>query len=370
MRSQVITLIVVLIIPGVALTEDITPGSSASSRLHLIKPRNPKGLRDLFKYNGESMCFVSAHRGGAQRGFPENCIATFENTLEHTFAIMEIDPRYSRDGAIIVHHDATLDRTTTGEGRVADFTLSDLKTLRLKDAEGAVTGFRIPTLDEVLQWARGKTILVLDQKDVPVEARVRKIEQHNAEAYAMLIVYSFEDAGKCYELNKDIMMEVMISNRERFHAFNETGIPWSNIIAFVGHTPPKDKELLRMIHAKGTCCMVGTSRNLDREFVAAGSSSIAAIEQHYRTLLQQGVDVIETDLPRKVGKVVFRDSSIPPSKSKFFQVPHQEETALLGNLLAIQRFARMDKISVLHSRGGAFEQTDDFACCRLDLFRF
>ena len=108
----------------------------------------------------------------------------------------------------------------------------------------------------MLQWARDKTILVLDQKDVPVEVRARKIEEHRVEAYAMLIVYSFKDAQKCYELNKNIMMEVMIPNREKFYEFDETGIPWSNIIAFVGHTPPRDKELLQMIHAKGTCCMV------------------------------------------------------------------------------------------------------------------
>ncbi|MBL7188101.1 MAG: glycerophosphodiester phosphodiesterase family protein [Phycisphaerae bacterium] len=317
-----ITLIVVLIVPSLALPEDVAPSSSTSSRLHVIKPRNPQGLREFFKYTGESLHFVSAHRGGPQQGFPENCIATFENTLQHTFAIMEIDPRYSKDGAIVVHHDATLNRTTTGEGRVVAFTLSELKELRLRDTEGIVTKFQIPTLDEVLQWARSKTILVLDQKEVPVEARVRKIQKHQAEAYTMLIVYSFKDAKKCYELNKNVMMEVMIPNRERFHAFNETGVPWSNIIAFVGHAPPRDRELWKMIHAKGTCCMVGTSRNLDREFVAVVISGAAAVEQHYRTLLQRGADVIETDLPRKVGKLLYSKSAIPPSKSRFFQGPH------------------------------------------------
>ena len=44
----------------------------------------------------------------------------------------------------------------------------------------------------MLEWARGKTVLVLDQKDVPVAARVKKIEEHKAESYAMLIVYSFQ----------------------------------------------------------------------------------------------------------------------------------------------------------------------------------
>lgn len=322
MRSPVITLIVMLIVPSLALPKDVARSSSPSSRLHAIKPQNPQGLRELFRYAGESLHFVSAHRGGPQQKFPENCIATFENTLRHTFAIMEIDPRYTKDGAIVVHHDTTLERTTTGKGRVAEMTLQDLKELRLKDTEGLVTEFQIPTLDDVLQWARGKTILVLDQKDVPVEVRARKIEEHRAEAYAMLIVYSFKDARKCYELNKNIMMEVMIPNRERFYEFDETGIPWSSIIAFVGHTPPGDKELLQMIHAKGTCCMVGTSRNLDREFIVNRASGTAPVEQHYRALLQRGADVIETDLPREVGKLLYSESAIPASKSQFFQRLH------------------------------------------------
>jgi len=322
MRSPVITLILMLIVPNSALSKDMAHSSSPSSRLHAIKPLNPQSLRELFRYTGEPLYFVSAHRGGPQEKFPENCIATFENTLQHTFAIMEIDPRYTKDGAIVVHHDTTLDRTTTGKGHVAELTLQELKELRLKDTEGLVTEFQIPTLDDVLQWARGKTILVLDQKDVPVEARVRKIEEHRAEAYAMLIVYSFKDAQKCYKLNKNIMMEVMIPNSEKFYEFDETGIPWSNIIAFVGHTPPGDKELLKMIHAKGSCCMVGTSRNLDREFIVNRSSGTAPVEQHYSALLQWGADVIETDLPREVGKLLYSESAIPASKSQFFQRPH------------------------------------------------
>ena len=224
-RSQLIILIVILIVPTLVLSKDVPRSSTLSSRLHVINPQNPQGLRELFRYTGESEYFVSAHRGGPQQKLPENCIQTFENTLQHTFSIMEIDPRYTKDGAIVVHHDATLERTTTGKGRVVDMTLRELKELRLKDTEGIVTKFQIPTLDDVLQWARGKTILVIDQKDVPVEVRVRKVREHRAEAYAMLLVYSFKDARKCYELNKNIMMEVMIPNRERFYEFEKTDIP-------------------------------------------------------------------------------------------------------------------------------------------------
>jgi glycerophosphoryl diester phosphodiesterase len=232
---------------------------------------------------------------------------------------MEIDPRYTKDGEIVVHHDATLERTTTGTGRVVDHTLRELKQLRLKDATGAATDFQIPTLDEVLQWARGKTVLVVDQKDVPVEARVRKIREHRAQAHAMLIVYSFKDARKCYELDKDIMMEVMIPNRQKYREFDATGVPWSNVIAFVGHARPNDKGLLQMIHDRGACCIVGTSRNLDREFVAGTEAGTGPVKQRYRDLLQYGADMIETDLPVEVAKLLYNDAVIPASKSRFLR---------------------------------------------------
>jgi hypothetical protein len=79
---------------------------------------------------------------------------------------------------------------------------------------------------------------------------------------------------------------------------------------------------LQMIHGKETCCMVGTSRNLDRELNVNRPSGTESIEQHYRALLQRGVDVIETDLPREVGKLLYNESTVPVSKSQFFHELH------------------------------------------------
>lgn len=176
-------------------------------------------------------------------------------------------------------------------------------------------------LDDVLQWARGKTIIVLDQKDVPVAARVRAVERNKAESYVILIVYSFKDARLCYDMNEDIMMEVMIPSREKFQEFDETGVSWSNIVAFVGHAPPQDHELLQMIHEKGSCCIAGTSRNLDRDFIANQTSDVSAIEKEYSSLLNRGVDIIETDLPREVGTLMYDEMTVPASKSRFFHGP-------------------------------------------------
>ncbi len=311
--------------PKVASPPDRLQRSSAASRLYTLNLQTSEDLRTLFQYTGQQMPVVSAHRGGAKPGYPENCIATFENTLRHTYAIMEVDPRYTKDREIVIHHDETLERTTTGRGRVADWTLQELKELRLKDPRAAVTELKVPTLDEVLQWARGKTVVVLDQKDVPVEARVKKIEEHGAESYAMLIVYSFRDAQTCYELNKNIMMEVMIPDRSKFEQFDKTGVPWKNIVAFIGHSPPTDVQLMRMIQAKGTCCMVGTSRNLDRQLAVNGSGHATEVGQDYRMLLKAGADLIETDLPQEVARLLYGESVLPASKAQYFRilsVPH------------------------------------------------
>jgi glycerophosphoryl diester phosphodiesterase len=320
--TRISSLATLLCIAALSMPQCTDTTQTQSPAFHRIVPQTPAGMRELLQHNGEPMHLVGSHRGGQRIGFPENCIATFENTLQSTFAMLEIDPRYSKDGVLMLHHDETLDRTTSGTGKLVDYTLAELKQLRLRDTEGNLTDYVMPTLDEALEWARGKTILVLDQKGVPIEDRVAAIEKHQAESYAMLIVSSLEHVKKVYALNPNIMMEVMVTSRERFDAFEQTGVPWSNVIAFVGHTPPEDPELYAMIHAKGAATMAGTSRNLDREFTG-GKSTMQALKPDYQAVLDIGIDIIETDIPIEVFSLLYGAQQPPVSRAEFFKVGSQ-----------------------------------------------
>jgi glycerophosphoryl diester phosphodiesterase len=302
----------------------LSPWSAAvaqqpSAGLHTIDAQTPQGLQDLFAPAGGVLPLVSAHRGGAGEGWPENCIATFEETLRHCWSLLEIDLRYTKDHALVLIHDPTLGRTTDGTGRVADHTLAELKQLRLKDRAGRLTDHRMATLDEALEWARGKTILVLDKKEVPVPDVVRRIEAHHAEAYAMVMAYNFAEVAQCHALNPDIMMEIMVGDGKRLAAFEKTGVPWRNVIAFVGHTPPQEPGLCAQIHAKGARCMAGTSRNIDLRFLKGQAPQMSTLEPDYRALLQMGVDIIETDIPRQVAPLLYADQPVPPGKAKYFK---------------------------------------------------
>lgn len=283
---------------------------------HFLNINTAQELQDLLHYSGNSLPLVCAHRGGARENFPENCIETFENTLKHTFAIIECDPRYSKDSVIVLLHDPTLERTTTGSGRVADSNLEELKKLRLKDPMGNITDYRIPTLDEALEWSRGKAVLLLDEKDISVKTRLKKITEHNAEANAIITIYRYDDAKLCYSLNQDIMIQVFISGIEKAVEFEKTGMPWKNIIASVGHKNPTDTILYKYIHQRGSLCTAASMETIDRKYQRGLVKDFNLLKDEYNGFLT--IDFIQTDLPVELGSMLFKDFKIHSKNKKYF----------------------------------------------------
>jgi glycerophosphoryl diester phosphodiesterase len=89
---------------------------------------------------------IAAHRGGAME-WPENSPTAFRNTAALPVEFVEFDVHRSRDGVLVVHHDATLERTTSGAGPIGDRTWAELQELTLLDSGGE----RIPNLTEVIR---------------------------------------------------------------------------------------------------------------------------------------------------------------------------------------------------------------------------
>ena len=93
-----------------------------------------------------SRAVVAAHRGGPSPGYAENAIETFEHVTSQVPALLEIDISRTRDNELILMHDDTLDRTTTGSGEVRAHTLAEIQALQLEDETGAALNARVPTL--------------------------------------------------------------------------------------------------------------------------------------------------------------------------------------------------------------------------------
>jgi|TARA_B110000438_G_scaffold29209_1_gene28318 glycerophosphoryl diester phosphodiesterase len=110
---------------------------------------------------------IIAHRG-LDETYPENTLTAFKAALEKGMAI-EIDVRGTKDDELIVLHDDTVDRTTDGEGRVAQMTLSEVKALDAGSWWGEeFAGEQIPTLmetfDVVKEYGTAETNLILEIK--------------------------------------------------------------------------------------------------------------------------------------------------------------------------------------------------------------
>ena len=121
---------------------------------------------------------VIAHRGNSA-GAPEQTLAAFEQAVELGADMIEADVRRSRDGRLVLVHDAKLDRTTDGHGPVAETRFDELRRL---DAgswfDQKFAGQRIPTLDELFELAHaGRIGLCLEVKGDTVEDYISIAEE-------------------------------------------------------------------------------------------------------------------------------------------------------------------------------------------------
>ncbi|WP_054706680.1 glycerophosphodiester phosphodiesterase family protein [Bacillus sp. JCM 19041] len=98
-----------------------------------------------------------AHRGYPIK-YPENTLSAYQASIDLGFSHIEIDVQLSKDGIPVIMHDKTVDRTTNGSGLIIDYTLDELKSLKMKDGE------KMPTLEETLTLAQGQCKVAIELK--------------------------------------------------------------------------------------------------------------------------------------------------------------------------------------------------------------
>jgi glycerophosphoryl diester phosphodiesterase len=268
-----------------------------SVKSNYVSFKTTDDLRQYLHRTSDKKTLISAHRGGTASKFPENCLATFENTLQYLPALLECDVQLSKDGQLVMMHDAELERTTNGQGKLLDKTYEELQQLRLEDGENYLTSYKIPSLAEVLLWAKDKAVLTLDvKKGVPPARIVKAIQQAKAESYVVVITYSIEEVITYHSLLPSLMISATVKNVGDFRRLQASGIPLNQVLAFVGVSEPPP-ALYQLLHNKGIPCILGTIGNLDQK-------AAARTTQVYAELVERGADIIATDRPREVAKAL------------------------------------------------------------------
>lgn len=252
-----------------------------------IKFNKPAELYQFLKWSPENRFpLISAHRGGPMPGFPENCIETFDNATTYNPVIIEFDIAYSKDSVMVIMHDDKLDRTSTGKGPIGNYTYEELKAFNLKDDAGKETKFKIPTLDSVLSWSKGKVLLTIDlKKGVSYAKVIEKVRQYKVESNSIIITYTADQAKEVHQLAPELMISASVQKKAELKRLNNMGIPNNRIVAFVGVSAP-DKELYQYLHNKGITTILGTMGNIDKSAMASPVKNV------YYHLVNNGADIL------------------------------------------------------------------------------
>jgi glycerophosphoryl diester phosphodiesterase len=157
---------------------------------------------------------VIAHRGASGYA-PENTLASFQKALELGANMLEMDVHLSRDGELVVIHDHTLERTTSGTGYVKDYSVKELKQFDAGKLFQAYRGETIPTLQEVFDLAKSRATFAIEIKNDPVlypeiESKlVRLIEENALVAKVIVIAFYHPSLEKIKQLNPEIQTGIL-----------------------------------------------------------------------------------------------------------------------------------------------------------------
>ncbi|MCP4154151.1 MAG: glycerophosphodiester phosphodiesterase family protein [bacterium] len=289
--------VIVMIVMIVMMTGMLVAGGDKEAKANYRTFKDAAALRAYLTWKPDRQPLISAHRGGPMENYPENAIETFEYVLKYGPCLIECDVSITKDGKLVMMHDETLDRTTNGKGLVSDHTLAELRKLHLIANNKTKTTYRIPTFGEVLEWAKGRSVLTVDvKKGVDYSRIVGAIREHKAEGHAVVIVYRLEDILKVHKLAPDLMISASARGIKGAEKLLASNVPLENICAFVGVYEP-DLKVYEMLHKKGIYTVLGTMHNLDNKAAARGYSV-------YSGLYKNGADILSTANVPLVSKAI------------------------------------------------------------------
>lgn len=127
-------------------------------------PTRAEKIRTQLLTCDESSVIVVAHRAD-WRNYPENSLEAIQSSIEMGVDMLELDVQRTKDGVLILMHDQKLDRTTTGQGNIAETTWEEISKLNLKDHKGEVTSYKVPKLEDALLLCKDRIMINLDKAD-------------------------------------------------------------------------------------------------------------------------------------------------------------------------------------------------------------
>lgn len=251
---------------------------------------------DSMAFSDSSRLLIIAHRGVSSQA-PENTLSAFHKVVASGANVVELDIRQTKDSALVILHDGTVDRTSNGHGDVEDFILAELR--RLDAGSWFDTSFsheRIPTLKEALDAIDSSLTIIIEIKEdnnrYPgiEEGVLWTIRQQRIES--RVIVKSFDRSvlKRFRSMAPDIpLLYVFVFTIPFFDVTIDHGVS-------LGSVYDLDVEYLQLHRILATRSFVEKAHRKGKKVVVWAVDDVEGMKD----ILELGVDGIETDFPNEL----------------------------------------------------------------------
>jgi glycerophosphoryl diester phosphodiesterase len=237
---------------------------------------------------------VIAHQG-AHEGIPSNTLLSLKAAIDLGIDYVECDIRTTADHKLVIMHNATVNGMTNGKGTIREMTLKQIRKLDAGIKVGPqFAGTKVPTLDEMLEMARGKIGIYADTKDASPEALLGALKKYGMLSHTVIYGYHLEFFEGVAKLNPDVWImpearnETVLQNL--LHKFQ------LKVVAF--YASDFKEPMISMTRQAGAKIYVDRLGEADNP-------------ESWQAAIDQGADGIQTDHPAALLKYL-RDHGYHP----------------------------------------------------------
>jgi glycerophosphoryl diester phosphodiesterase len=217
--------------------------------------------------------------------------------------MVEVDLALTKDSILVLMHDQTIDRTTTGTGKPADYTLAELREFSLKDGLGSTTQMKVPTLEEILDITQNKILINLDKGFDYINIVYPLLKKRNMLDQVLFKgTETYKDFDRKYgSIKNDIhfMPIIRLNVKEGWQKINEYTDHYKVYgFEFTVGTTEQDMIDFKKVRAKG--CKVWVNALWPHH--NAGHHDDLALENpdFYEWFIKNHVNIIQTDRPKEL----------------------------------------------------------------------
>lgn len=241
-----------------------------------------RSMKDLIDRETIMIC---AHRGFT-RNAPENSLQAVLDAIGGGFEAVEIDVRHTKDGELVLMHDASVDRTSNGRGKVAALSSAELSNVRLLWRKKPVAP--IPLFSAVLEAAEGRIIVYVDMKTDRSDLVADVIKEHDA--YDWTILHgSAEAIIGINRIDPRLRVHTIVHSKEELDTLLNAVTP---VMIEVSEIP--DPDFLTYAHQKGLPVELDTMFKADLLAVKLKAPFL------WKKVVNSGVDFIMSNYPDRL----------------------------------------------------------------------